>query len=109
MSLPTSSTATGPADETAPGSQVTADATPPPPDPTHTPDAVPPTDAAAAPRDSLAWVSWLRVFAITGVVVIHTVGATAVLADARTTTEGILAIVLNRGFNFAVVLFVMVS
>jgi surface polysaccharide O-acyltransferase-like enzyme len=67
------------------------------------------TAPAANRRESLAWVSWLRVLAIVAVMTIHTSGATAVLPDARQTPEGILAIILNRGGNFAVVLFVMVS
>lgn len=64
----------------------------------------PPTRSA-----DLAWVSWLRVFAIAGVVSIHTSGATAVAPGARGSVEGITAIILNRGPNFAVVLFVMLS
>lgn len=55
------------------------------------------------------WLSWMRVFAICGVVTIHVSGATAVQPDARSTTAGMLAIVLNRGFNFTVPLFVMLS
>lgn len=63
-------------------------------------------EAAALTTD---WISWLRFVAIVGVVAIHTAGATAVLTDARDTAQGILAIVINRGFNFAVPLFVLLS
>lgn len=63
----------------------------------------------ADPSRSTVWISWLRVVAITGVVAIHTTGATAIQADARSTPEGILAIALNRGANIAVPLFVLVS
>lgn len=55
------------------------------------------------------WVSWMRVFAICGVVTIHVTGATAIRPDARSTTVGMLAILLNRGFNFTVPIFVMLS
>lgn len=62
-----------------------------------------------AESGQLDWVSWMRVFAICGVVTIHVTGATAIRDDARSTTVGVLAIVLNRGFNFTVPLFVMLS
>jgi surface polysaccharide O-acyltransferase-like enzyme len=62
-----------------------------------------------APPEQLHWVSWLKVFAICGVVTIHATGATAVRPDARSTVVGVMAIVLNRGFNFTVPLFVMLS
>lgn len=63
----------------------------------------------AAPAEHLHWVSWLRVLAICGVVTIHATGATAVREDARSTVVGVVAIVLNRGFNYTVPLFVMLS
>jgi surface polysaccharide O-acyltransferase-like enzyme len=68
-----------------------------------------PAPLRADPRLSTAWISWLRVAAIAGVVAIHTAGSTAVQPDARHTTVGVVAIVLNRAFNFAVPLFVLVS
>lgn len=63
----------------------------------------------ADPTLSTTWISWLRVVAIAGVVIIHTNGATAVAPGARSSAEGIIAIILYRGFNFAVPAFVMVS
>ncbi len=63
----------------------------------------------AAPAEQLHWVSWLRVLAICGVVTIHATGATAVRPDAWSTGVGALAIVLNRGFNYTVPVFVMLS
>ena len=63
----------------------------------------------AAPVEQVHWVSWLRFLAIVGVVTIHSTGATAVRAGAWSTGAGALAIVLNRGFNFTVPLFVMLS
>lgn len=62
-----------------------------------------------APAEQLHWISWLRVVAICGVVTIHATGATAIRPDARSTVVGVMAIVLNRGFNFTVPLFVMLS
>jgi len=57
----------------------------------------------------LAWVSWLRVLAITAVVLIHTAGLTAVAPDARETLEGQLAIALDFSSRWAVPVFVMLS
>ena len=59
--------------------------------------------------DRTAWISWLRVLAISGVVAIHTVGYTAVLPDARSKPFGLLAIIMDIGAIWAVPLFVMVS
>lgn len=56
-----------------------------------------------------AWLSWLRVFAICGVVAIHTVGFNAGRPHARETLRGQIAIVLDIGATFAVPVFVMVS
>lgn len=56
-----------------------------------------------------AWASWLRVFAITGVIAIHTVGPTAAAEGARDTLRGQLAILLDFGGIFAVPVFIMIS
>lgn len=57
----------------------------------------------------LAWVSWLRVVAILGVVMIHTVGATAAGPGSTSTVDGWVARVLDLGFIWAVPVFVMLS
>ncbi len=67
------------------------------------------TTTRANPGAGTAWLSWLRVFAILGVVTIHSVGATAAGPDARETLRGQLAIVLDIGAIFAVPVFVMLS
>ena len=59
--------------------------------------------------DQLAWVTWLRVVAILGVVVIHTVGATAAGPGSTTTVDGWVARVLDLSFVWAVPVFVMLS
>lgn len=56
-----------------------------------------------------AWLSWLRVVAICGVVSIHTTGFNAAEPDSLHTMRGQLARLLDFGFNFAVAAFVMVS
>ena len=66
-----------------------------------------PRTAGAPP--SLAWVSWLRVVAIAGVVCIHTAGLTAIAPGARGTLHGRLAIALDFGARWAVPVFVMLS
>ncbi|WP_353708685.1 acyltransferase family protein [Cellulosimicrobium sp. ES-005] len=82
------------------------------------------TDVAGAPRvpvpahvdapargsaPDLAWLDWLRVLAIVGVVTIHVVGSTALAPWARTSRLGWLAIWLDIGFVFVVPVFVMIS
>ena len=67
------------------------------------------SDARSATSDGLAWVSWLRVLAILAVVLIHVAGITAVAPDARSTTQGNLAIVLDFASRWSVPVFVMVS
>jgi surface polysaccharide O-acyltransferase-like enzyme len=70
---------------------------------------------ATAPRrpsgqkDSLAWISWLRVVAIGAVVLIHVGGMTASAPDARSTAQGQLGIVLDFASRWCVPVFVMVS
>lgn len=70
-----------------------------------------PTDRgpSAHQADHLAWISWLRVLAITGVVIIHTVARTALAPDARETLRGQIAIFIDIGAIFAVPVFVMIS
>jgi len=79
------------------------------PEAAGTPQAEPRQVLRAAGAEQLHWLSWLRVLAICGVVAIHTTGATAIRPDARSTVVGVLSIALNRGFNFTVPLFVMLS
>lgn len=69
------------------------------------------TEASDEPpaSDGLTWVSWLKVIAITGVVLIHTAGLTAVAPGARSTTQGQLAIALDFSSRWAVPVFIMVS
>lgn len=57
----------------------------------------------------LAWVTWLRVVAISGVVLIHTVGATASAPGSTTTVDGWVARALDLSFIWAVPVFVMLS
>lgn len=57
----------------------------------------------------LAWVTWLRVLAIAGVVLIHTVGATAAGPGSTTTVDGWVARALDLPFLWAVPVFVMIS
>lgn len=61
------------------------------------------------PGARTAWLSWLRVAAICGVVSIHTVGSNAAAPDARDTLRGQVALVLDFGAVFAVPVFVMAS
>lgn len=56
-----------------------------------------------------AWMSWLRVAAICGVVAIHTVGYNAARPDARDSLRGAVALLLDWGSVFAVPVFVMLS
>lgn len=56
-----------------------------------------------------AWLSWLKVVAIVGVISIHTAGFTAVIDGAREKRHGQLGILLDAGFLFAVPVFVLVS
>lgn len=56
-----------------------------------------------------AWLSWLRVFAICGVMAIHTLGVNAVEDGARHSLRGWVAIVLDAGSNYTVPVFVMAS
>jgi surface polysaccharide O-acyltransferase-like enzyme len=58
---------------------------------------------------TLAWVSWLRVVAIAGVVLIHTMGATAGGPGSTTTVDGWVARALDLPFLWAVPVFVMIS
>lgn len=67
------------------------------------------TETPVITGDSFAWISWLRVLAITGVVFIHTAGFNAGVADARYTAEGQLGIALDFSSRWAVAVFVMVS
>lgn len=60
-------------------------------------------------REELAWISWLRVIAIAGVVTIHTAASTTAIDDARGQWRGLAAIVLDIGAVFTVPVFVMVS
>lgn len=62
-----------------------------------------------ARADTLAWVSWLRVVAVGGVVLIHTVGATASGPGSTTTADGWVARALDLPFLWAVPVFVMLS
>lgn len=62
-----------------------------------------------APAAPLAWVSWLRVVAILGVVMIHTAGATAAGPGSTTTVDGWVARALDLPFLWAVPVFVMLS
>lgn len=71
------------------------------PGPTPTP--------TAPPTAPLAWVTWLRVVAIAGVVLIHTVGATASGPGSTTTVDGWVARALDLPFLWAVPVFVMLS
>lgn len=59
--------------------------------------------------DRLAWVTWLRVLAILGVVLIHTVGSTAAGEGSTSTVDGWVARVLDLSFVWAVPVFVMLS
>ncbi|MCO7274290.1 acyltransferase [Cellulosimicrobium cellulans] len=68
-----------------------------------------PTRTARVGPSGLEWVSWLRVLAIVAVVCIHVVGHDAIVAGARETFHGNLAIWLDFGSDFAVPVFVMVS
>src|SRR5690606_33800093 len=60
-------------------------------------------------RESLDWVTHLRVLAILGVVSIHNAAPNASAPGARDTFVGNLAIALDLAFIFAVPLFVMLS
>lgn len=60
-------------------------------------------------REQLAWVSWLRVVAILGVVLIHTVGGTASGPGSTSTVDGWVARALDLPFIWAVPVFVMLS
>jgi surface polysaccharide O-acyltransferase-like enzyme len=71
--------------------------------------ATPGAPSRAAASTDLAWLSVLRVLAITGVVAIHTLGFNADLPGARGTLSGTLAIYLDLGAICAVPLFVMMS
>lgn len=66
-------------------------------------------ESQVASSTNLAWLSVLRVLAITGVVTIHTVGFNADVPNARDTLGGTLAIYLDLGAICAVPLFVMMS
>jgi len=59
--------------------------------------------------EQLGWISWLRFFAICGVITIHAVGFTVIAEGARDSRAGILAIILDLGAVFTVPLFVMLS
>ena len=70
------------------------------------------TRTAAAPvsgGDGLAWISWLRVVAIFGVVCIHATGWSAKEPHARHTMVGQVAIGLDFFSRWAVPVFVMLS
>lgn len=62
-----------------------------------------------SPTPPLAWVTWLRVVAIYGVVMIHTVGSTAGGPGSLTTVDGWVARALDLSFIWAVPVFVMLS
>jgi surface polysaccharide O-acyltransferase-like enzyme len=70
---------------------------------------VPPSEAPTKAATDLAWVSWLRVVAITAVIFIHVAGLSAVLSGGRSTTVGLLGVVLDFGSRWAVPVFVMLS
>lgn len=61
------------------------------------------------PAGQLAWVTWLRLGAIYGVVLIHTVGATASGPGSTTTVDGWVARALDLPLLWAVPVFVMLS
>ena len=65
--------------------------------------------APRPPGDGFAWVSWLRVVAIFGVICIHATGWSAKEPDARHTLTGQLAIGLDFFSRWAVPVFVMLS
>ena len=69
----------------------------------------PATDTPAAAVAPLVWVTWLRAFAILGVVSIHNAAANAAAPGARSRVEGQVGIWLDIPFIFAVPLFVMLS
>lgn len=56
-----------------------------------------------------AWLSWMRVAAITAVVTVHVVGSTATAPDARDQPLGLLAVGLDMAGIAAVPVFVMLS
>lgn len=62
-----------------------------------------------AAATSLAWVSWLRAVAVLGVVMIHTVGATASGPGSTSTVDGWVARALDLPLLWAVPVFVMLS
>lgn len=68
-----------------------------------------PTGAHASARPNTTWLSTLKVIAITAVIVIHIVGATASLDGARSSRVGQAAVALQAWSVFSVPLFVMVS
>ena len=61
------------------------------------------------PGADTAWLSWLRVVAICGVIAIHSVGFNAARPLARETLRGQVALLLDWGAVFAVPVFVMCS
>lgn len=63
----------------------------------------------SAPRQPLAWISWLRVVAIAGVVLVHVTGATASGPGSTTTVDGWVARALDLAFLWAVPVFVMLA
>lgn len=61
------------------------------------------------PPSTLAWVSWLRTVAISGVILIHVTGSTASGPGSTSTVDGWVARALNLPFLWAVPVFVMLS
>ena len=67
------------------------------------------TPTPFGPGADTAWLSWLRVVAICGVIAIHTLGTNAAEPNAHHTMRGLVAIVLDLGSAYTVPVFVMVS
>lgn len=57
----------------------------------------------------IAWVTWLRIVAVYGVVLIHTAGPTAAGSGSTTTLDGWVARALDLPFMWAVPVFVMLA
>lgn len=71
--------------------------------------AAPETAPIPNPGADTAWISWLRVVAICGVVTIHTAGLNAADPHAREQLRGKIALLLDLGSTYTVPVFVMVS
>ncbi len=66
-------------------------------------------EASVQQTDTLAWVTWLRIIAIFGVVSIHSVGSTAADEASRQRVDGWVAVAMDIPWLFAVPVFVMLS